>query len=351
MAAFNILCAALGGAAFLLMGWGVRGLLYASIGSAVLTLLIYTALVRKLLPAVTMNPLLADIDQAKKVLRFSLQIYLTQASVAIHNQIEKLFLALFVGVVPVGWYDIASDVALKVRGAPGLLLSPVLPAASELDARGEQDKLVELYYRVHKYLAFAGVPLIAFLIAVSKRFVELWIGPDYKIVALPLSILLLVNFFNLTTGPGYMIFAGQGFLQPGVYSALVGVGLNVPLSLLLIYFYGFGGAVVGTSISIVVASSFFLVLFHRHTRNSVARLLREAYFKPVLCTVVLLTSEFLISPARNLSWLGLFLHGSVFALAYAAVLLSTRFFDQYDWAKIESVVPVARIAKRIVPVG
>ena len=349
MAAFNIVCAAVGGAVFLLLGWGVRGLLYASIGSAVLTLLIYTVLVRKLLPQVTVNPFLADFEEAKKIFRFSLQIYVTQAAVAIHIQIEKLFLALFVGVVPVGWYDIASDVALKMRGVPGLLLSPVLPAASELDARGEHDKVTELYYRAHKYLAFVGVPLVLFLVSVSSRFVQLWIGPGLEIVALPLCILLLVNFFNLTTGPGYMIFAGQGFLRPGMYSALLGISLNIPLSLVLIYLDGFRGAVIGTSISIVAASAFFLVLFHRHTHSSATRVLREAYLKPALVSAVLLLAEFLISPAREMSWLGLIVHGLVFAAVYAATLLSAGFFDGYDWAKIENVVPLARVARRIVP--
>lgn len=351
MAVFGALCSALVGAGLLLMGWGVRGLVYASVGSAVLTLLIYTLLVRKLLPEVSMNPLLANINEAKRILGFSLQIYFTQAAVAIHNHIEKIFLALFVGVVPLGWYDISSDIALKIRGAPGLLLSPILPAAAELDARGEEDKLVELYYRSHKYLAFVGVPLIFFLVTVCARFVELWVGPNLKVVALPLSILLLVNFFNLTTGPGYMILAGQGFLRPGIYSALVGVGINIPLSAVLIYLFGFRGAVVGTSVSLSAGAVFFSYLFHRHTQNSVARLLRGAYLKPVLFSVVLLILEFLISPAKGLSWLGLFLHGLVFALVYTAAMLSTSFFDEYDWIKIESVMPIARIAKRIVPVA
>jgi O-antigen/teichoic acid export membrane protein len=271
----------------------------------------------------------------------------TQAAVAIHNQIEKIFLALFVGVEAVGWYDITSDVALKVRGVPGLLLGPVLPAASELEVRGEQDNLVELYYRTHKYLAFVGVPLVFFLALISRRFVELWIGQNLSFIAFPLSVLLLVNFFNLTTGPGYLIFAGRGILQPGIYSALVGISLNIPLSLGLIYLYGFRGAVVGTSLSLTIACAFFLYLFHTQTRNSVGRLIREAYVKPVLFSVVLLALEFLISPVREFSWLGLFLQGVVFAVAYATALLFARFFDRYDWAKFESVVPFIRFAKRI----
>lgn len=351
MTAFSIVCAALAGAALLLKGLGIQGLLYANIGSGLLTLLVYFCLLRKLLPEVSMNPLLADLDEVRKIFAFSLQIYLTQAAVAIHNHIEKIFLAFFVGVTSVGWYDIASDVALKVRGAPGLLLGPVLPAAAELDALGEHDKLVELYYRAHKYLAFVSVPVVFFLVAVSARFVELWIGPSFKVVALPLAILLLINIFNLTTGPGYMILAGKGILRPGMYSALVGIAINVPLSYILIRLFGFQGAVAGTSVSLTAGAALFLYLFHRQERASVARLLREAYFKPVFYSLTLLILEFRISPAAGLSWFGLFLQGCVFGLVYAGVLVSTKFFDQYDWSKIESVFPIARVARRIVPAG
>ncbi len=350
MTASNIVCAAVGSAALLLKGWGVRGLLYASLGSASLTLLAYCGLVHWLLPQFVFNPLAADAREARKIFKFSLQIYLTQAAAAIHFQAEKLLLALFVGVVPAGWYDIASDVALKVRGVSVLLLGPVMPAASELDARGERDKVIELYYRAHKYMAFVGVPLTLFAVAVSARFVDLWLGSNLRIVAMPLSVLLVVNFLNVTTAPGYLIFAGQGHLRPGVDSALAGIGLNIPLSFALIYFFGFAGAVIGSSVSLVTGAAFFIYLFHRDTRTSFAILLREAYLKPVACSLGLLILLFVARPASNLSWMGLFLQGLIFGLLYATFLLFGSFFDQYDWKKIESVVPIARLARRIVPV-
>jgi O-antigen/teichoic acid export membrane protein len=346
LTSINLSCGAALGATFLLMGQGVRGLLYGSIISAALTLAIYVWFVRRLLPQVPLTGLHANLREAKKIFAFSMQIYVTQGAVAIHNQIEKLFLAKFVGVVAAGWYDIASEIAVKTRSVPGLLLGPILPAASELDARGGQRKLVELYYRTHKYLAFVGVPLVFYGVAVSKRFVELWIGPSLSVVAAPLGILLVVNFFNLMTGPGFMILAGQGYLRPGVYSALLGVGLNVPLSFALIYYYGFAGAVTGTSVSLVTASAFFLYLFHRHTQNSIGRLFREAYMKPILCAIVLSACGVLLSPVGGLSWAGLVVQGSIFCVLYAALLLFAKFFDRYDWDKAESVTPIARLARR-----
>jgi O-antigen/teichoic acid export membrane protein len=351
LSAFNVVCAAVAGSLLLLAGWGLRGLVYGSVGSAVVTFLIYLWLVRRLLPEIRLNPLLADIHEAKKIFAFSWRMYLVQASAAIHSHIEKVFLALFVGVAAVGLYDIASDVALKLRSVPGLLLSPILPAAAELDARGRGEKLTELYYRAHKYLAFIGVPLVFYVVAISNRFVDLWIGPNLKTLAVPISALLLANFFSQATGPGYLIFLGRGILNPGVYSAFIGIGLNIPLSFILIRSYGFGGAVVGTCVSLIAATASFVYLFHRRTGNSFVRLMREAYLKPVISSVTLLYILILVRPTSNLTWLGLFLLGVIFAIAYTLGLLFVQFFDRYDWDKIESVVPIARLARRIIPVA
>jgi O-antigen/teichoic acid export membrane protein len=347
ISAANVLLSAFFGAFLLLRGWGLRGLVYGYIGSGILTVAIYLIVVRRLLPQVALNPMRFDRTEARKMFGYSLRLYITQAAVAVHNQVEKVFLAMLVGVDPVGWYDIASDIALKVRGSIGFILSPVLPAASELNALGDESRIRELYYRAHKYLALCGVPAVCYVIAVSIRFVKLWIGPSMKMIALPLSVLLVVNFLNLATGPGFLIFAGKGDMKPAIQSAMLGVVLNIVLSLGLIYKFGFAGAVLGTSVSLIVASVYFISVFHRRTQYSVSRVLQESYLKPILCSVLILAVLLAIRPTKDLSWLGLAGMGVIFGVCYAIAILFSRFFDEYDWSKIESFMPVVRHARRI----
>ena len=343
----NTIMSAVFGAVLLLRGGGLRGLVYGYIASAILTIAIYLILVRKLLPQIILNPMRFDRSEAKKMFGYSLRLYVTQAAVVVHNQVEKLFLAMLVGVAAVGWYDIASDIALKLRGAIGLVLSPVFPAASELNALDDQSRMKELYYRSHKYLALVGVPVVCYVAAVSNRFVALWLGPKLGMIALPLSILLAVNFFNLATGPGFMIFAGTGNLRPGIQSAILAIVLNVPLSLGLIYKFGFAGAVMGTAGALILASAYFMAVFHRESGYPAFRVLKESYFKPALCSVLLLAVILVIHPARSLSWFGLVEMGVVFGLLYFALILQSGFFDEYDWGKIENFMPMARHARRL----
>jgi O-antigen/teichoic acid export membrane protein len=345
--AANVLLNAVFGALLLLRGWGLRGLIYGYIGSAILTVAIYLIVVRRLLPQIALNPMRFDRTEVRKMFGYSLRLYVTQAAVAVHNQVEKVFLAMLIGVDPVGWYDIASDIALKVRGSIGFILSPILPAASELNALGDESRMRELYYRTHKYLAFCGVPAVCYVVAVSNRFVELWIGPSMRMIALPLSVLLVVNFFNLATGPGFLILAGRGDMRPGIQSATLGIVLNIFLSLGLIYKFGFAGAVLGTSVSLIVASAYFMSVFHRRTGYVVSRVLREGYLKPILCSVLVLVALLAIHPTKNLSWFGLAGMGVIFGVLYVLAILLSHFFDKYDWSKIESFMPLVRHARRI----
>jgi len=347
LSAANVVMSALFGAILLLRGWGLRGLVYGYIGSGILTVAIYLVVVRQLLPQVGLNPMRFDTTEARKMFGYSLRLYVTQAAVAVHNQVEKVFLAMLVGVDPVGWYDIASDAALKVRGSIGFILGPVLPAASELNALNDQSRMKELYYRTHKYLALCGIPVVCYVVAVSNRFVTLWIGASMRMIALPMSILLVVNFFNLATGPGFLILAGKGDMRPGIQSAMLGVAINIVLSLALIYKFGFAGAVLGTSASLMIASVYFMSVFHKRTGYPFFRLLRESYFKPIGCSVLFLAVTLVILPTRNMSWAGLVGIGLAFGALYSAAILLSQFLDEYDWNKIESFIPAVRRARRI----
>lgn len=351
ISAGNVLLSAILAGCLLLRGWGLRGLVYGYCASAVVTVAVYVIVVRKLLPQILPNPFALDTMEARRLFSFSLRLYITQAAVAVHNQLEKVYLGMLVGVSAVGWYEIASDIALKTRNGLGLILGPILPAASELNALADGSRMKELFYRTHKYLALVGVPLVCYVIAISHRFIELWVGPSLTIVAVPLSILLLVNFFNLATGPGFLIFAGIGDLRPGIQSATCGLVLNVVLSLGLIYKFGFAGAVLGTSASIVLASLFFMAVFHHRTGYPIWRVLREGYLRAAMCSIPILLILFWIFPARSLSWYGMVGVGLCFWFIYLTVVLLSGFFDDYDWSKIEGSIPPVRYARKLVRIA
>ena len=334
---------------FLGWNWGLRGVLYGYVLAAWVTLFAYAFTVRRLLPEIRLSLAACRWSVAKEIFSFSVQTYVSQVAVVIHNQIEKIYLARFAGVVFVGWYDISGDLALKLRGIPSLVLAPIMPAASELHALSDQGRLSQLYYRTHRYLALIAVPLAAYIVFVAREFVQLWVGPSLSVIAVPLSVLVIVNFINLTTGPGLLILVGGGKLRPGLHSAIFGIVLNVTLSLFLIRAYGFQGAVTGTSISIVAGSVFFLYLFRRETGRAYPKVIRTAYLKPIACSLGSIAILWILTRSERSSWTNLTVNCIVFGVVYIALLLLLRFFDSSDLAMVERFLPIPQIARRIIP--
>jgi O-antigen/teichoic acid export membrane protein len=343
----NVLASAGLSVVFLHWNLGLRGILYAYVIAAWITLCAYIYALRRLLPEIRFEPATCRWSVAKEILSFSLKTYVTQMAVVIHNQIEKIYLAHFVGVVEVGWYDISSDLALKLRSIPGLMLSPMMPAASELDALGDHGRLRHFYQRAHKYLAFAAVPMVVFVVFSAKSFVRLWLGPGLIVIATPLSVLLAVNILNLATGPGLLTLVGKGILKPGLYSAIAGIVLNCPLSLVLIWAFGFQGAVIGTSISIAAASVFFLYLFQRQTRGAFPGVMRN-YLKALGCSLAIVLPLWLVTRSDPNSWSLLALRSAIFGVGYLGLLLGVRFFDAVDLSIAGAFFPVPAAAKRLI---
>jgi O-antigen/teichoic acid export membrane protein len=215
-----------------------------------------------------------------------------------------------------------------------------MAAASELDARGDREKLREFYYRSHKYLAFLSAPTVILAAVLCRPFVKLWLGTQLNVVAIPLALLVLTNVVTVTTGPGVLIFVGQGELAPAVIAAVSTTVLNLVISFLLIRSFGFPGAVLGTLASACVGAGLFIYLFHRRTGYPYKRLFTESYLKPLGASLAGAVACFLTGPPQSIGWGGLVLKAFVFAVVYLLALIITRFFDGFDLEQACRLLPV-----------
>jgi peptidoglycan biosynthesis protein MviN/MurJ (putative lipid II flippase) len=139
-------------------------------------------------------------------------------------------------------------------------------------------------------------------------------------------------------------------LRPGIYSAFIGVVLNLVLSLVLIYFFGLSGAVWGTTIAVFAGTVYFIYVFHLQTGYPLRKTVQRAYLKPFLCSLASAGVVLMIGGHWTGGWPGMCLKAGLFGTLYLLGVPCTRFFDQFDLAKAESVFPAARFARRIIPV-
>jgi len=343
--ALNAIITALAAVLFVELGKGIPGLVNAIVLTSGILFVLNALLAWKLLPQLRIRPGSVRLADIKALATFSLKVYVVQVASTVYFQTEKLLLAHFSGPTPVGWYEIANDLALKIRNAPALLMTPLMPAAAELEARGDNARTSELYYRSHKYLAFIGVAMFTVVALLAHRFVDLWLGSGFSATARALIVLTGVQIAHLAAGPALLILVGRGNLGPAVRFALVGMLGTLILSSIMISRWGFTGALYGTSVSVLGATAYLILMFHQETGFSVRRLAR-IYLEPVLLGIFLAAVAGYLIPFRQLQWRGMVSVALTLVITNSVGLLLLRYFDAFDLGIVERFLHVPEAVRR-----
>ncbi|HEX4485957.1 MAG TPA: oligosaccharide flippase family protein [Terriglobales bacterium] len=337
--ALNTMITALSAAVFVALGKGVPGLVDAIVLTSAIFFLINVLIAWRLLPELRIRPDRVRVPDIKALSAFSLKVYVVQVASTVYFHTEKLLLVHFTGPTPVGWYEIGNDLALKIRNAPALLMVPLMPAAAELEARGDDARTSQLYFRAHKYLAFTGIALLSVVAVLAHRFVDLWLGPGFTATARALIVLTGVHIGNLAGGPALLILVGRGNLKPAVRFALVGMLGTLILSTISISRWGFAGALYGTTVSILGSAAYLIWMFHQETGFSKRRLIR-IYVQPILWGLFVVGLALYLMPIQQLHWVGLIGAAAAILTIYASGVLLSRYFDTFDLDVLQRFFPI-----------
>jgi hypothetical protein len=107
----------------------------------------------------------------------------------------------------------------------------------------------------------------------------------------------------------------------------------------------------GTTFAVFVGTVYFIYVFHHQTGYPLWETFQRAYLKPLLCSLAVAGVLLVIGGQRPAGWLVMGLKGGSFGTLYLVSVALSRFFDEFDLAKAESVFPAARFARRIIPVA
>ena len=326
---------------FLSHGYGLKGYVYNSILVALVTVISYAICAYRILPQMVISLKYCNIKMFKKLWNFGFKVQIAGFSEFINASLDKLLLGYFLNVRMVAFYELGSKIALTAGNLPSVLLPAVEPASSELDAAKDTRALNNLYTRGTKYIVFLTFPLSLFVITNASLIMHFWMGgPGYEKSALAIQILTIGYSFVLVNGIGRLIARGMGVPQFEMVSALIILGLNISLSIILIILFGFIGALIGTSVSAIVGSLFFMIRFHKHIKRTIISFLKGVYLKPVFACIFALFASFAVdllfsflgfSPSGRVDYLMyLGTKGFVFSGIYLLCIFVVRYMDEYD---------------------
>ena len=326
---------------FLSQGFGLKGLIYNSIIVAFITVLSYAVCAYKVLPQIVIRLRYFSMEMFRRLWNFGFKVQVAGFSEYINESLDKLLLGYFLNVKIVAFYELGSKIAQTAGSLPSFLLPAVEPASSELDAAEDTRALNSLYTKGTKYLVLVALPLALFAIVNASAIMHLWMGKaGYEKSALAIQILTIGYTFFLVNSIGRLMARGMGAPQFEMVSSLIVLGLNILLSITLIILFGFIGALIGTSVSAVIGSLYFMNRFHRHIERKIRSFLIEVYLKPVIACIfacgTLLAIDLLFysldfSPSGRIGYfVYLGVKGFVFSGIYLLCIYIIKYMDEYD---------------------
>jgi len=321
---------------FLERGYGLPGLMINNAIILLLTSIINFAIAFRILPQLRLNPFLLNWEMIKQLFRYGLKLQIIQFEGIFTFQTDKLLISYFLNIGLVSFYQLGSMIINKTRSLPLLLISAIVPAASELDARQDKKRIYDLYFRGTKYLAVVGMPLLVLVSLTASLVMLVWMGQGFEKSVLVIQILAPCYLINFLTGMGTSIALGIGKPEFHMKAAIFQFILNLILSIILIIKIGFMGVVIATLIALSLSSMWFVIMFHRHMQYPLLEFVQMIVVKPIIAclppALIIGVTNYLISFSSNRlsNFSILILEIAIFIALYILVILKIRYLDDYD---------------------
>jgi len=233
----------------------------ANLGAAVFTLvLVFFAFARVWArPFVRWPPL----GRARELVSFGVKSQLVTLANLVNVQTDKIIIATMLGARTAGAYEIGNRVVQGVLSLGLLTLSALIPTATaDLVKRG-RTVIVEYLIRYTPRSLAIALPMFGAVCVSVPYLLVAWLN---EIPPESVQIIILLSFsfaVSLVTGVAMTLVVSDG--DPGLVAqtAALVVVLNLAGTLIAAPIFGLWGVLIGTVLAEVIASSVFLVRFHR----------------------------------------------------------------------------------------
>lgn len=341
-------------------GYGLKGIVLSHLATYTGFVLMTYFLARRNLPEMKLGFKYFNRKALKSMTNFGIQMQVSKLSTYANDKYDEFLLGSFSVMSNVTFYNIAARIARVGKFFPLQVFSQVAPVAAELHAKNENDKLIGLLRDTTKYLTILSAPIFIFTIFFPEVMITAWLGNGYEVSYNILRILAFGQLINcLFSAPGNAIIPNTGLPKYQMHEGIINLVLNIPLSFLLIKFYGIIGAAYGNSIAIVLSSFYIYFTTIRHYKQQWFNFFRKNIIMPNLAAIifagilyaayVFLNNSVYHVTDRYSALIYLIPAGLIFSVAYILIVLRSNYINERDklvFGKIlYKVLPLKRFSK------
>jgi len=262
--------------------------------------------------------------EARELFTWSWLLGVNSLAVVIIYQTDTLVVAARGGLGPAATYALTSRLPLYAMPVIFALADSCLPAAIELCAQRQVDRVRDLHVRVLRLSLGAAICAAVVATTFNEPFVQLWVGAQNyggTILTLAFGLMLVYRVLMQTAG---MVVIGTGRLRGVVAMSVVEAALNLTLSLWWIGRFGLAGVAMATVVAGLSTSAWYVTrLVCRELRQPVAGYLWSGLAIPALCGLPAAALAVVMRRTYALtSWAELAVAMLVTAIVYVATFIA-----------------------------
>lgn len=219
----------------------------------------------RLAPKYRFGSFAASAKDMRKLMKFSWPLFMVNIGGFLQSKSDEIVIGARLPVGLITPYSIALMLSRIPQIVAEQFIGFILPIASELGAKGDDDKMRQLFI-VSTRMSFAVFLAIGGVIAImAKSVIGVWVGESYTHYAVLVWILSAALAIDILQWPAAMIL--QGLSRHRIFAFIaVGTGIaNVVLSVLLAPHLALAGVALATLITATLETVFFVMPYALRT--------------------------------------------------------------------------------------
>ena len=278
--------------------------------------------VRKSCPHIIYSRRFFDRSRIPQIFNYSMHSFAVSVSSRVINFTDEIMVATFLKVGDVTYYSIATSLVTYFEKLIWSGASVFVPFISQLDAKGEQERVERSFFCGSKYTLLLALYIFAGIHLLGGDFVGIWMGKRYGEVVTPiLQVLALAKVISLSQSMAVARFFGTSRHHLLGKLNLMEAVSNLVLSIILVRFYGMIGVAYGTLIPSVICNGLLLpVITFKEFNVSCFDFILKSVIGPLVVFGITVVGMHQFGGHAQ-SYMILVLHGSIISLVFLLLSL------------------------------
>jgi len=261
-----------------------------AVGTSIKYLLFFALLLRPNFGSMNIELKKFSIKRLKEILIFGGKSLIQGIGSRLEQATDSLVIGILLGPMMVPLYSVPANLTRYISAIGMNLTHVFMPLFSDLYARQQHEKIVQIYMNASKWVVAIIMPLAAGIAITGAPFISIWIGDEYGKNADGIIILLVIFISSPFLNPFYSRYL-TAINEHGILAKLspISAVINLTSSIFLVREFGIIGAAIGSVLPIFIFMPIYLKRSCHHLGISVLQYIRVCVV-PSFLPVALMTS-------------------------------------------------------------